>query len=127
MTERCHHRNVGTDGTFTYFSLRAESGERPLCLQFLCPRESEHQPRLIGYPMRVQLRRLIEQLLVGRRGFLHPIEVLQATLGEIWGQTGRSPVFLLAQWRKETGHVPSVPIFPYFRPHISVPIFPRPA
>jgi CxxC motif-containing protein (DUF1111 family) len=30
---------------------------------------------------------------------------------EIWGQTGRSPVFLLAQWRKETGHVPSVPTF----------------
>jgi hypothetical protein len=31
--------------------------------------------------MRVQLRHLIEQLLVGRRGFLHPIEVLEVTLG----------------------------------------------
>jgi hypothetical protein len=37
-------------------------------------RESEHQPRLIGYPMRVQLHHLIEQLLVGCRGFLQPIE-----------------------------------------------------
>jgi hypothetical protein len=40
-------------------------------------RESEHQPRLIGYPMRVQLRHLIERLLVSRRCFLQPIEVLQ--------------------------------------------------
>ena len=31
--------------------------------------------------MWVQLRHLIEQLLVGCRGFLHPIEVLQVTLG----------------------------------------------
>jgi hypothetical protein len=29
--------------------------------------------------MRVQLRHLIEQFLVGCRGFLHPIEVLQVT------------------------------------------------
>ena len=42
-------------------------------------RESEHQPRLIGYPMRVQLRHLVEQFLVGRPCFLQPLEVLQVT------------------------------------------------
>jgi hypothetical protein len=44
-------------------------------------RESEHQPRLIGDPMRVQLRHLVEQLLVGRRGFLQPIEILAKVKG----------------------------------------------
>jgi hypothetical protein len=55
-------------------------------------RESEHQPRLIGYPMRVELRHLIEQFLVGRRGFLQPIEVLQVTLGVLdrRGRIGRA-------------------------------------
>jgi len=53
-------------------------------------RESEHQPRLIGYPMRVQLRHLIEQLLTGFCGFLHPIEVLQVTLGVMDRPTKRA-------------------------------------
>ena len=42
--------------------------------------------------MWVQLRHLIEQLLVGRRGFLHPIEVLQVTLGAWAGWPVRAPV-----------------------------------
>ncbi len=42
--------------------------------------------------MRVQLRHLIEQLLVRRRGFLQPIEVLQVTLGVLdrRGRVGRA-------------------------------------
>ena len=42
--------------------------------------------------MRVQLRHLIEQLLVGRRGLLQPIEVLQVTLGVLdrRGRVGRA-------------------------------------
>ena len=39
-------------------------------------RESEHEPRLIGYPMRVKRGHLIEQLLVRFRGFLQLIVVL---------------------------------------------------
>src|SRR5579871_7033732 len=55
-------------------------------------RESEHQPRLIGDPMRVQFGHLIEQLLVGCSGFLQPIEVLQITLGVLdrRGRVGRA-------------------------------------
>ena len=30
----------------------------------------------------------------------------------MWGQTGRSLVFLSAQWREETEYIPSVPTFP---------------
>ena len=42
--------------------------------------------------MRVQLRHLIEQLMVGRRCFLHPIEVVQVTLGVLdrRGRVGRA-------------------------------------
>src|SRR5580692_12501641 len=62
----------------------------------LCPRESEHQPRLISYPMRVELRHLIEQLLVGFRRFLQPIEVLQVTLGILdrRGRVGRASLLV---------------------------------
>ena len=35
-------------------------------------RESKHQPRLIGYPIRVERRHLLEQVLIGRRGFIVP-------------------------------------------------------
>ena len=58
-----------------------------------CPWKSEHQPRLISYLMRVQLRHLIEQFLVGLRGFLQPLEVLEVTLGVFEGESG-APVFL---------------------------------
>src|SRR5271155_4612072 len=42
--------------------------------------------------MRVKLRHLIEQVLLGRRGFLHPIEVLKVTLGVLdrRGRVGRA-------------------------------------
>ncbi|MGB0008167.1 MAG: hypothetical protein WBP97_13810 [Candidatus Sulfotelmatobacter sp.] len=43
--------------------------------------------------MRVQLRHLIEQFLVGLRGFLQPLEVLEVTLGVFEGESG-APVFL---------------------------------
>src|SRR5580700_4957845 len=43
-------------------------------------RESEHQPRLVGYPVGVKLGHLVEQLFVGRRGFLQPIKVQQIAL-----------------------------------------------
>jgi hypothetical protein len=44
--------------------------------------------------MRVWLRHLIEQLLVGRRGFLHPIEVLQVPLSWIVEGESGAPGFL---------------------------------
>jgi hypothetical protein len=46
--------------------------------------------------MRVQLRHLIEQLLVGFRGFLQPIEVLQVTLGVLdrRGRVGRAKLLV---------------------------------
>ena len=44
------------------------------------PREAEHQPRLIGHPMRVQRSHPVEQVLVGRGGAPLPIEVLQIAL-----------------------------------------------
>ena len=46
--------------------------------------------------MRVQLRHLIEQLLVGCRSFLQPIEVLQVTLGVLdrRGRVGRASFFV---------------------------------
>ena len=64
-----------------------------------CPRKSEHQPRLIGYPVRVQPRHLIEQFLVGLRGFLQPIEILEVTLGVLnrRGRVGRARFFVTRQ------------------------------
>jgi hypothetical protein len=46
--------------------------------------------------MRVQLRHLIEQLLVRLRGFLHPIEVLKVTLGvlDCRGRVRRARLFV---------------------------------
>jgi hypothetical protein len=59
-------------------------------------RKPEHQPRLIRYPMRVQLRHFIEQLRVGRSGFLQPIEVLQIT---VQGKVSRSTTMNLLDER----------------------------
>jgi len=56
--------------------------------------------------MRVELRHLIEELLVGRRGFLQPIEVLEVTLGllDAWGRKAavacRAPVEVRAIFHK---------------------------
>jgi hypothetical protein len=53
--------------------------------------------------MRVQLRHLIEQLLVGRRGFLQPIEVLiKGSLLQC------SHVATLKEWRPDDGHYKTV-------------------
>ncbi len=52
--------------------------------------------------MRVQLRHLIEQLMVGRRGFLQPIEVLQVTLGLLdrRGRVGRAGLLVTGYNRR---------------------------
>jgi hypothetical protein len=50
--------------------------------------------------MRVQLRHLIEQLLVGCRGFLHPIEVLQVMLGVLDRSTKRASCLRFLQQRR---------------------------
>src|ERR1700686_1009804 len=65
-----------------------------------------------------------------------PAMTTKAMREEIWGNLGTDGTFtsfLLAQWRKETGHVPSVPTFPSggkkrgtsrLSPHFLSPHFP---
>ena len=50
--------------------------------------------------MRVQLGHLIEQVLIGRRGFLHPIEVLKVALGVLdrGGRVGRARLLVTGDY-----------------------------
>jgi len=51
----------------------ADDRDKPRTLCASHPWDPDHEPRLIGYPIPIERRHLIEQVLVGRGGFLRPI------------------------------------------------------